>query len=524
MRTLLLADDNVTVQRVIALTFAKEPVRVVTASDGQQAIDRVMVERPDIVLAGTTLPHINGYELARFVTSKAELRNVPVLLLSGAFETVDEAQLKSSGATGVIEKPVEPIAVVNRVRELLGIRADDPATAGGRPMSPGTDASQPRPIAPSLPTTPRMVTSTRPLPPVDPPPAASDSNAGQSTPEGTDYLSSLDSAFDTLDQRLAGTPATASLGDPSPLVDRARSSVDASGQSNPVYEVDADWFGTSGAAERRTDAPAGVAPVNQPNEPPVYETDEAWFADDQKVRASRELETRELAAEMGIHEIAGVHEVHEVHKVHEVLTVHEVREGAEVHDVQPTVRPASAADPTPSAHTESASEADTAAHPVHRVHPHPEHPAHPVHPVHPVHRDTPEPREIPVPRTLPIDWFASRSTTVARPPERPPVERGVSEQREPAKIELAKVPMIHNAAFGGAAAPPGRVADDFAALLAFEQGEKKAPPMIEPVIHAVAPEITPRMLEQIAATVADRLKDSIRVEPQAPAITGEFVA
>ena len=52
MRTLFLADDNITVQRVIVLTFAKEPVRVVTASDGHQAMDRVVVDRPDIVLAG----------------------------------------------------------------------------------------------------------------------------------------------------------------------------------------------------------------------------------------------------------------------------------------------------------------------------------------------------------------------------------------------------------------------------------------------------------------------------------------
>ena len=91
MRTLLLADDNITVQRVIALTFAQEPVRILTASDGHQAMDRVVVDRPDIVLAGTTLPHVNGYDLSRFVKSKPESKHVPVLLLSGAFESIDEA-------------------------------------------------------------------------------------------------------------------------------------------------------------------------------------------------------------------------------------------------------------------------------------------------------------------------------------------------------------------------------------------------------------------------------------------------
>ncbi|MFM8535213.1 MAG: response regulator, partial [Acidimicrobiia bacterium] len=105
MRTLLLADDSITVQRVIALTFAEEPINVVTVGDGRQAMERLAAEKPDIVLAGTTLPHVSGYELARFMRSRPELQQVPVLLLSGAFESVDAAKLTSSGANGVLEKP-----------------------------------------------------------------------------------------------------------------------------------------------------------------------------------------------------------------------------------------------------------------------------------------------------------------------------------------------------------------------------------------------------------------------------------
>src|SRR5688572_29683650 len=188
MRTLLLADDNVTVQRVIALTFAREPVRVVTASDGHQAMDRVVVDRPDIVLAGTTLPQVNGYDLARFVKSKAESRNVPVLLLSGAFEIVDEAQLKSSGANGVIEKPVEPLAVISRVKELLGMTSEGDA-ASPAAERPGLPASAAGPGAP-LPTVPRLVTSTRPMPPEDPRGEAPEASAARA---GDDYLDSLES-------------------------------------------------------------------------------------------------------------------------------------------------------------------------------------------------------------------------------------------------------------------------------------------------------------------------------------------
>ena len=143
MHTLLLADDSITVQRVIALTFAEEPIRVVAVSDGQQAIETLATERPDIILAATVLSQISGYELARLIRSKPDAQRVPVLLLRGAFEAVDEVQLTASGADGVIEKPVEPLAVIARVRALLGLKADaKPAVTLSEAASPKTNESR----------------------------------------------------------------------------------------------------------------------------------------------------------------------------------------------------------------------------------------------------------------------------------------------------------------------------------------------------------------------------------------------
>ena len=125
MRTLLLADDNLMVQRVIALTFAGEAIQVVAVADGQQAMEKMAAHQPDIVLAGTTLPNGNGYDLAKFMRSRTELQMVPVLLLAGAFEMVDDERVRSSGANGILEKPVEPTTLISRVKELL---------AGRRPL------------------------------------------------------------------------------------------------------------------------------------------------------------------------------------------------------------------------------------------------------------------------------------------------------------------------------------------------------------------------------------------------------
>src|SRR5262249_54322558 len=141
MPTLLVADESVTVQRVIALTFADKGIRVVGVPDGKQAKEMMSANPPDIVLAGTTLPHTSGYELAQFIRGNQALKDVPVLLLSGAFEIVDDARFKSSGANGILEKPVEPTVVIGRVKELLGLKSDEtPAPGTARLITPASVA------------------------------------------------------------------------------------------------------------------------------------------------------------------------------------------------------------------------------------------------------------------------------------------------------------------------------------------------------------------------------------------------
>ena len=118
--TLLLADDSVTIQRVIELTFADEDIRVVAVGDGSQAIDRVLADPPDIVLADTGMPKRDGYEVAAFIKADPALAHIPVVLLTGAFEPVDGDRARELGCDAVLVKPFEPQVVISRVRELLG--------------------------------------------------------------------------------------------------------------------------------------------------------------------------------------------------------------------------------------------------------------------------------------------------------------------------------------------------------------------------------------------------------------------
>jgi CheY-like chemotaxis protein len=128
--TLLLADDSITIQRVIELTFADEDIRVVAVSDGHEAIARIDETPPDIVLADVEMPGTDGYEVARHIRATPKLAHIPVLLLTGAFEPVDQAKVADAGCQGVLTKPFEPQLVIQRVKELLAGTAPHSASAG----------------------------------------------------------------------------------------------------------------------------------------------------------------------------------------------------------------------------------------------------------------------------------------------------------------------------------------------------------------------------------------------------------
>lgn len=119
MRTLLLADDSLAIQRILELTFAGEDIAVTAVGDGEEAITRIHANPPDIVLADIGLPRRSGYELATYIRSLPALSRTPVLLLAGAFEPVDEERVRDAHCSGVLVKPFEPQQVVARVRELL---------------------------------------------------------------------------------------------------------------------------------------------------------------------------------------------------------------------------------------------------------------------------------------------------------------------------------------------------------------------------------------------------------------------
>jgi CheY-like chemotaxis protein len=188
-RTLLLADDSVTIQRVIELTFADEDIHVVAVSDGDEAIAVLDKTPPDIVLADVGMPGRNGYEVARHIKETPRLAHIPVVLLTGAFEPVDQAKAAAAGCDGVLAKPFEPQLVIGRVKELLA-----------RPRHVARSLDAPLAPPPAPPWTARVV---------EPPAPAA---AKPSPDEVNQYFDRLDQAFASL-----SAPQAEAVGSSPPL-------------------------------------------------------------------------------------------------------------------------------------------------------------------------------------------------------------------------------------------------------------------------------------------------------------------
>jgi CheY-like chemotaxis protein len=232
-QTLLLADDSVTIQRVIELTFADEAIEVVAVSDGDQAIQRIETDPPDIVLVDIGMPGRSGYEVAQYIKRSPRLKHIPVLLLAGAFEPVDQAKAVAAGCDGVLSKPFEPQLVIARVKELLG--------QDGQSAAPGTPARGPAPAL--VPASTGSFGDGWASSPAD---ATGEEFRPAQVVHLDNYFEQLDAAFQTLGQSVEGAPAKDAAGSPDII----------------------DWFSATPAAP---DPPSDL-PLSSPA-PPVQQTE-----------------------------------------------------------------------------------------------------------------------------------------------------------------------------------------------------------------------------------------------------------
>ena len=120
MPKILVADDNSNIQKMVGLALKDQGIDVVAVGNGEAAVRKISDVRPDLVLADVFMPVRNGYEVCQYVKADTELAHIPVILLVGAFDPLDEQEAQRVGADGVLKKPfVPPDPLISMVKSAL---------------------------------------------------------------------------------------------------------------------------------------------------------------------------------------------------------------------------------------------------------------------------------------------------------------------------------------------------------------------------------------------------------------------
>ena len=117
---ILVVDDEIYIVHILDFSLGMEGYEVVTALDGEQALEKVKTEKPDLIVLDIMMPKLDGYEVCKNIKSSASTQHIPVILLSAKGRNVDQKLGFDVGADDYITKPFSPRKLVERINQLLG--------------------------------------------------------------------------------------------------------------------------------------------------------------------------------------------------------------------------------------------------------------------------------------------------------------------------------------------------------------------------------------------------------------------
>ncbi len=118
-KKILVADDSITIQTVFRMTLSKEDYDLTIVGDGKEALEKAQQIHPDLIIADANMPEKTGYEICETIKRDPALKDIPVLILAGALEGIDEKTFIRVGGDGYLLKPFETKELFAKVRELL---------------------------------------------------------------------------------------------------------------------------------------------------------------------------------------------------------------------------------------------------------------------------------------------------------------------------------------------------------------------------------------------------------------------
>ncbi len=118
MITLLIADDEPHIVSLVRETLEDDRIRVLEASDGEEALQLARAEHPDIVLLDVHMPGLDGLEVCRRLRDDRRFDQTRIVMLTAAAQAADEARGRAAGADHYFTKPFSPIRLLSLVESL----------------------------------------------------------------------------------------------------------------------------------------------------------------------------------------------------------------------------------------------------------------------------------------------------------------------------------------------------------------------------------------------------------------------
>ncbi len=119
MSTVLVIEDNDNNMELITFLLTAHGYETLRAQTGRDGVARALDDQPDFVLLDVQLPDIDGFEVVRSIRNQQASRNLPVIAMTSYAMAGDRERLLAAGCQGYIEKPIDPMRVMDQIKEIL---------------------------------------------------------------------------------------------------------------------------------------------------------------------------------------------------------------------------------------------------------------------------------------------------------------------------------------------------------------------------------------------------------------------
>ena len=117
----LVVDDEPFICRSLSFVLRKDAYQVFEARNGEEALELIRKERPDLVFLDVMMPKINGFDVTRHVKADPALRATKIVLLTAKGQDADRQTGEDAGADGYMTKPFSPTKILERARAMLSV-------------------------------------------------------------------------------------------------------------------------------------------------------------------------------------------------------------------------------------------------------------------------------------------------------------------------------------------------------------------------------------------------------------------